>query len=160
MSIYNDINILKRIFNSKNEYSIFVEYNFYKKWKYIIKLIIFLNKGYISCEIYRKKYKSHRNIVVIALKWNGKNVKRRTTGYAKEIIGRKKETKCIYCNNSLDHDNATADHIVPVSKGGNNSKLNLIVCCLSCNGERGNMDFKKFLHRKNIDSRRYKRYFI
>ena len=158
--IHDDIQVLRKIHNSKIEYSIFVDYNFYKKWKYVIWLIIKLHKGYINCEIFRKKYKHNTNIVVVGLKWNGRNVKRRTSGYAKQIINRKKPTPCIYCGNTLNNDNATADHIIPVSKGGNNSKLNLIVCCLPCNGERGNMNFKKFLYRKNKYSRRFKRFFI
>jgi 5-methylcytosine-specific restriction endonuclease McrA len=49
----------------------------------------------------------------------------------------------------LNHENATADHIVPISNGGNNCQVNLIVCCKDCNAERGNSEFKSFLFIKN-----------
>lgn len=140
---------LLSILRSKEEHSIFVEYNFYRKWKYILKIIINLNPNYIPCTIFRKKYKFWNDIVVIGLKWNGKNVKRRTSGFAKEFLSENKLSKCIYCNSKLNENNATCDHIIPISKGGNNCKLNLIVCCIKCNSERGDLPFYEYLKTKN-----------
>jgi 5-methylcytosine-specific restriction endonuclease McrA len=88
--------------------------------------------------------------VVIGLKYNGKRIKRRTSGFAKEFIEQNKDAKCIYCEKDLNNENATADHIIPISNGGNNAQVNLIVCCKDCNGERGNIDFKHYLKSKNI----------
>jgi hypothetical protein len=53
----NEIEIIKSLITSKSDHFIFVEYKFYKKWKWLIKLSVFFNKNYISCEIFRKKYK-------------------------------------------------------------------------------------------------------
>jgi hypothetical protein len=52
----------------------------------------------------------------------------------------------------LDKENATADHIIPISDGGNNCQVNLVVCCKDCNNERGNMDFNTYvsIKKKNI----------
>jgi len=80
-----------------------------------------------------------------------KNVKRRTSGYAKNFLDRNRDAKCLYCDDELNYDNATADHIVPISNGGNNTQVNLIVCCQPCNSERGNIDFRDFLSQKNIN---------
>ena len=117
---------------------------------------MFFNKDYKPCEIYRKKFKKHRNIVVVGLKFSGKNVKRRTNGYAKDFVHRHRKAKCLYCGVKLNEENATADHILPISLGGNNTQVNLIVCCEDCNLERGNQDFRKFLSYKNKEYRNIK----
>lgn len=108
-----------------------------------------LNKNYKSCEIFRKRYKLMNNFVVVGLKYNGKNVKRRTSGYAKEFINSHRNATCIYCDGKLTDRNATTDHIVPISLGGNNCQVNLIVCCKNCNNERGNLPFRNYLKIKN-----------
>lgn len=146
MSIYK---IIKFLIKSKNEHFLSIDYQSYKRWKYLIKIAIYFNKQYKPCEIYRKKFKSLEYFVVVGLKYNGKNIKRRTTGYAKEFIENHRNAKCLYCNDKLTIENATTDHIIPISTGGNNSQVNLIVCCKSCNEERGNIEFNKYLSYKN-----------
>jgi 5-methylcytosine-specific restriction endonuclease McrA len=148
------IKIFKKLFTEKNEHFLSVDGEIYDKYKYLIKIIMFFNKSYKSCEIKRKKFKSLQNFVVVGLKYSGKNVKRRTSGYAKTFIDTHEDSKCLYCDVDLNHDNATADHIIPISSGGNNTQVNLIVCCNDCNSERGNLEFKDFLKRKN---KRYKK---
>jgi 5-methylcytosine-specific restriction endonuclease McrA len=143
------IKILKFIVSSKDQHFISVEDNFYKKWKILIKFAVKLNKNYKNCEIYRRRFKNLENFVVVGLKYNGKNVKRRTSGFAKEFVDSNKNAKCIYCETKLTHENATADHIIPISNGGNNSQVNLVVCCESCNSERGNSNFNVFFKQKN-----------
>lgn len=150
------LKIINFIIKSENEHFLSVDYKFYKKWKYLIKISILLNNNYKPCEIYRKKFKSLKNLVVIGLKYSGKKVKRRTSGYAKDFIDKNENTTCLYCGVNLDYNNATADHIIPISNGGNNTQVNLIVCCKNCNGERGNMEFKKFLSTKNLKYKKIK----
>jgi len=41
--------------------------------------------------------------------------------------------KCFYCDAILDIDEATIEHIVPKSKGGNDDLNNLVVCCKYAN---------------------------
>ena len=50
------------------------------------------------------------------------------------------EFKCAYCGCSLlDLFNPpTRDHIVPISKGGDNVKENIVPACKSCNCKKGN----------------------
>jgi 5-methylcytosine-specific restriction endonuclease McrA len=145
----NILKTIKFLMKANHEHFISVDYKTYKKWKYLIKLTVFLNKNYKYCEIYRKKYKLIEDFVVVGLKYSGKNVKRRTSGYAKDFLDNHDDAKCLYCRTSLTYENATADHIVPISNGGNNTQVNLIVCCKSCNGERGNIEFRKYLSIKN-----------
>jgi 5-methylcytosine-specific restriction endonuclease McrA len=96
--------------------------------------------------------------VVVGLKYSGKNVKRRTSGFAKEFISENKGMKCLYCENTLTEMNATADHIIPISEGGNNCQVNLVVCCNECNSERGNLDFRTYLSKKNKKYRNSKNF--
>jgi 5-methylcytosine-specific restriction endonuclease McrA len=143
------IKTIRTIIKTEHSHFIHVDKKIYKRWKFIIKLALKFNKKYKSCEIYRKKFKALEDFVVIGLKYNGKKVKRRTSGFAKEFIDHNKEHVCIYCEKELNNENATADHIIPISEGGNNSQVNLIVCCKECNGERGNLDFISYLTTKN-----------
>ena len=39
---------------------------------------------------------------------------------------------CYYCGSPAN----TADHIVPVSKGGTHEESNLVACCLACNSAK------------------------
>ena len=146
------MNLIKTLIflaTAEHPHFISVDSNTYKRWKYLINLSVAINRHYKTCEIYRKKYKILNNFVVVGLKYSGKNVKRRTSGYAREFVMSNRKAKCLYCEKPLTLENATADHIVPISNGGNNCQVNLIVCCKDCNAERGNLDFMYYLSRKN-----------
>lgn len=151
------IKILKFIYKAEHPHFLSVDKETYFKWKWLIRFSVNLNKNYKSCEIFRKKYKIMEDFVVIGLKYNGKNVKRRTSGFAKEFLDENVGANCIYCDVELDKENATADHIIPISDGGNNCQVNLVVCCKDCNNERGNLDFKEFMRLKKRD---YKNLFV
>lgn len=47
---------------------------------------------------------------------------------------------CYKCGKLLTRWDATLDHILPVSRGGKNTKDNLITCCLMCNSRRRNKE--------------------
>lgn len=44
---------------------------------------------------------------------------------------------CQYCNKKLNMKNATMDHVIPRSKGGQTSWQNIVACCSSCNVKKG-----------------------
>jgi len=53
--------------------------------------------------------------------------------------------RCIYCDAQFtDGKPWDEDHIVPVSKGGSNWALNIVLACEKCNRRRGNMPFLTF----------------
>ena len=145
----NIFKVLKFLLTSEHSHFISVDKPTYKRWKYLIILAVNLNKKYKSVEIFRKKFKVLEDFVVVGLKYSGKNVRRRTSGFAKEFIEQNKNATCIYCDSKLTLDNATADHIIPISDGGNNCQVNLVVCCKDCNNERGNLDFRYYMSKKN-----------
>ncbi len=43
---------------------------------------------------------------------------------------------CQYCGSTK---RLTVDHIIPVSKGGQNIWKNMVTCCFSCNNKKGNL---------------------
>ena len=153
------IKILKFLSKSEHPHFLSIDKKTYFRWRWIIKIAIGSNKNYKSCEILRKRYKSMDNIVIVGLKYSGRNVKRRTSGYAKEFVRSNKNSICIYCGDKLTYQNATTDHIIPISDGGNNCQVNLIVCCKDCNNERGCLPFIDYFRIKNPNSD-YRRLFI
>lgn len=75
-----------------------------------------------------------------------------------------KNDKCCFCEIIMFADSnfgvtnknriATIEHILPKSKGGQNSKKNYTLSCYSCNSHRGNRDFDEFkneLIKKNFN---------
>ena len=149
-------NIFYRLWNfykSEHPHFLYVNKDTYFKYRGLYRiffiLTMILNKNYIQCEIFKKRHKHLRNIVVIGLKWNGRNVKRRTNGFAKRFIKTHRNSACLYCGVNLTNENSTTDHVIPIAKGGNNTKVNFIVCCENCNGERGEQDFNEYLRIKN-----------
>jgi len=156
----NLINTLKHIYKAEHQHFLSVDKKTYNRWKLIIILTVLLNKRYRSCEIYRKKYKTMKNFVVIALKYSGKNVKRRSIGFAKDFVNNNRKAKCIFCERKLTLENATTDHIIPISQGGNNSQINLIVCCGECNADRGVIPFYEYLKHRNKEYSKIKQIYI
>lgn len=142
-------NNLWQLFINKNEYFLFVDFKFYKRWWLLIYIIIFFKRNYKNCLFFRKDYKFYKEIAVVGIRKNSKKIRRRTKGYSKKLLDNHHVSNCIYCKTKLNQENCSVDHILPISKGGNNSKLNLIVVCKDCNNERGNLEFKTYLKLKN-----------
>ena len=58
-------------------------------------------------------------------------------------IMRRDGHSCVYCGSKK---NLTIDHIIPKSKGGENTWMNLVTCCSPCNLKKGD----KLLHETNM----------
>lgn len=75
--------------------------------------------------------------------------RRQTTTYwrrvSREIALIRQGYRCIYCLCNLTIDTATAEHIIPKSKGGNNKRTNLAASCKKCNNIRGDIDHDVFI---------------
>ena len=100
----------------------------------------------IPVETYQKKIsspsKSFDLPAVIVLKTV---VKFRFTTVAcnrKNIVWRD-NNQCQYCANYFNPDKLTLDHVIPKSRGGNNSWTNLVASCKKCNQKKGNKTTKE-----------------
>lgn len=51
---------------------------------------------------------------------------------------------CHYCHTKLNGKTATIDHIIPLSNGGTNDLINLVLCCFWCNILKSNKDYNEF----------------
>ena len=96
-----------------------------------------------QCEVYRDLH-DVRIVAVIALKSNKKQSSRINKRVVDRAYKQKKPTICAYTRNELERDKATAEHIVPLSSGGNNSVWNICVADNDLNNRRGNMNFWKY----------------
>ena len=159
-TMLNEIKIFKKILNSKDDPYLGVDFEFYTKWKLLLRILVSFNKNYIWTDIFRKKYKFNTQLAVIGLKTSGQNVKRRTKGFAKEFLSENIYPKCIFCHEKLTEANATTDHIIPISQRGTNAQVNLVVCCDKCNVERGNTAFYTYFRKKNPSRSKDKYIFI
>ena len=53
--------------------------------------------------------------------------------------------QCAYCGKQITEDTATRDHVMPVSRGGNNSIDNILPACFSCNASKNNKTKEEYL---------------
>lgn len=60
---------------------------------------------------------------------------RRSAPLTRMGVLRRDNFTCVYCGG----DGRTIDHIVPRSKGGDSSWLNLAACCQKCNNRKGDL---------------------
>lgn len=51
--------------------------------------------------------------------------------------------KCFFCGDELTLENATIEHLLPVSKGGKRTEDNEVACCATVNHTFGDMDLKR-----------------
>lgn len=56
---------------------------------------------------------------------------------------------CAYCGKKVD---LTQEHFIPLSKGGEYTKENIIPACLSCNASKNNRDFLKWYKKRSFYS--------
>lgn len=45
--------------------------------------------------------------------------------------------QCLYCGNIFSHNQLSRDHIIPLSKGGNDTWTNVVTSCKRCNNSKG-----------------------
>jgi hypothetical protein len=48
--------------------------------------------------------------------------------------------RCLYCERPISLKEATADHVIPRSKGGGTLRRNIAPACFECNQAKGRMD--------------------
>lgn len=49
---------------------------------------------------------------------------------------KKSQGICHYCGNRFKPDELTMDHVVPIARGGESTKNNIVTCCKECNAKK------------------------
>jgi 5-methylcytosine-specific restriction endonuclease McrA len=67
------------------------------------------------------------------------NIRRRreASGMKRLRIYMRDKFRCQYCGEKKAADELTLDHILPRSRGGDNSPVNVVTACVSCNNRKG-----------------------
>ena len=72
--------------------------------------------------------------------------KRRKRGHAKRLLRTTARNQvCAYCGVRLNSKTATADHKIPLSRGGKDRKSNTVLCCYTCNQEKGSKTYDEYM---------------
>lgn len=58
--------------------------------------------------------------------------------YSRHNVFKRDKFNCQYCHKKLSEKSATIDHIIPKSKGGQDTWDNTVCCCVACNSRKGN----------------------
>jgi 5-methylcytosine-specific restriction endonuclease McrA len=68
------------------------------------------------------------------------NIRRRReqSGSKRLRIYMRDKFRCQYCGEKKNVDGLTLDHILPRSRGGDNSPVNVVTACVACNNRKGN----------------------
>jgi hypothetical protein len=53
--------------------------------------------------------------------------------------------RCAYCDRPLKRSEVSVDHLLPRSRGGDDSPANLVVCCRQCNDAKGNKTVEEWI---------------
>jgi 5-methylcytosine-specific restriction endonuclease McrA len=61
-----------------------------------------------------------------------------TVRFSKQNVFLRDDWTCQYCATPLSEKTATMDHVLPISKGGKTSFLNIVAACPTCNSLKGN----------------------
>lgn len=69
---------------------------------------------------------------IISLKGYSKGKRRTAPLTNRNLFGRDRNC-CCYCGNKFPVDKLTREHIIPVSRGGGNTWMNVVAACKSCN---------------------------
>ena len=59
-------------------------------------------------------------------------------GITKRKLYRRDRGLCAYCGERITENDAEAEHIIPNSRGGKYTWMNLVVSCRPCNQRKGN----------------------
>ena len=68
------------------------------------------------------------------------NIRRRraASGMKRLRIYMRDKFRCQYCGEKKTAQALTLDHILPRSRGGDNSPVNIVTACINCNTRKGN----------------------
>jgi 5-methylcytosine-specific restriction endonuclease McrA len=99
--------------------------------------------------------KKKRDEKLLELKAGAAKNQKKTRTLASPVKSRISEqfkilSQCPYCCITIDINNAHADHIYPVSKGGLSTPKNMVFICSGCNLKKGSKTLSQFIKENNL----------
>ncbi len=70
--------------------------------------------------------------------FNFDKVPKQTLRFNRRNLFARDENTCQYCVRKLPHNQLSFDHVMPRSRGGETSWMNVVCCCIRCNTTKGN----------------------
>jgi hypothetical protein len=61
----------------------------------------------------------------------------------KAVLLKRDGRECFYCGKEMPDNDITAEHLIPLDKGGNNRLENMALCHQACNMKAGNLSLTK-----------------
>ena len=84
---------------------------------------------------------------IMACAGRGFDLATRTPSLTNTSLFRRDQHLCLYCGKPNEDRQLTRDHLVPISKGGEDTWMNVVSACRRCNQFKGN----KLLHETNME---------
>lgn len=72
------------------------------------------------------------------------NIRRKLTKDERVEIYSKTNGHCAYCGCTLEYSKMQVDHVIPLRKGGADTKDNMLPACRSCNYYKSTLDIEQF----------------
>lgn len=63
--------------------------------------------------------------------------RKRAVKFSRENVYARDNGRCQYCSNKVARPEATYDHVVPRSQGGQTTWTNIVISCVPCNQKKG-----------------------
>jgi 5-methylcytosine-specific restriction endonuclease McrA len=116
------------------------------KGKLSEKRYLYSKKGKLSvsirCKIYRKTHPEKVAHYKRIRRERLKHILKTLTFKEWELILKLFDYRCVYCNKT---GKLTLDHVIPISRGGEHTKYNVVPACKSCNSKKHNKMPKEWL---------------
>lgn len=75
---------------------------------------------------------------IIACKGKVYGKQRKEPPLTNRALFRRDQNMCLYCGNYFDNIALSRDHLVPLSRGGEDAWTNVVTACKRCNARKGN----------------------
>lgn len=75
---------------------------------------------------------------IIACKGKVYGKQRKEPPLTNRALFRRDQNMCLYCGNRFDNIALSRDHLVPLSRGGEDAWTNVVTACKRCNARKGN----------------------
>ena len=80
---------------------------------------------------------------IIACKGKVYGKQRKEPPLTNRALFRRDQNMCLYCGNHFDNIKLSRDHVVPLSRGGEDAWTNVVTACGICNLKKGNKSIKE-----------------